>query len=229
MNAGVKLRIAKDFLTECPDGVLFLKADQGKLMYGYSEKRIAYFLPGNVSLVLSENGTDKVLMSRTLLSQEILTLGVSVASSGTSATGGRISVAVDTARNWVNDTYVIGGKNDKGSDVADAMTVQQARSSAGSKDVWVCGYVVGGDLTSANASFDEPFSSRTNILLGPKSSTVHRDECMSVQLSAGELRDALNLVDNPGNLRRKVYLRGDIVDAYYGLPGIKNLSEYVMP
>ena len=52
---------------------------------------------------------------------------------------------------------------------------------------------------------------------------------MSVQLSAGELRDALNLVDNPGNLRRKVYLRGDIVDAYYGLPGIKNLSEYVMP
>jgi hypothetical protein len=229
MNSGVKLRIAKDFLTGCPDGVLFLKSDQGKLMYGYSEKRIAYFLPGNVSLVLSENGSDQVLMSRTLLAQEILTLGVSVASSGSSSTGHSISIAVDTTRNWVGESYVIGGQNDKGSEVEDAMTVQQARSSAGSKDVWVCGYIVGGDLTSANASFDEPFSSRTNIMLGPKSSTVDKDVCLSVQLSSGDLRDALNLVDNPQNLHRKVYLRGDIVDAYYGIPGIKNVSEYVLP
>lgn len=229
MNSGVKLRIAKDFLTGCPDGVLFLKSDQGKLMYGYSEKRIAYFLPGNVSLVLSENGSDQVLMSRTLLAQEILTLGVSVASSGSSSTGHGISIAVDTTRNWVGESYVIGGQNDKGSEVEDAMTVQQARSSAGSKDVWVCGYIVGGDLTSANASFDEPFSSRTNIMLGPKSSTVDKDVCLSVQLSSGDLRDALNLVDNPQNLHRKVYLRGDIVDAYYGIPGIKNVSEYVLP
>ena len=229
MNSGVKLRIAKDFLTGCPDGVLFLKSDRGKLMYGYSEKRIAYFLPGNVSLVLSENGSDQVLMSRTLLAQEILTLGVSVASSGSSSTGHSISIAVDTTRNWVGESYVIGGQNDKGSEVEDAMTIQQARSSAGSKDVWVCGYIVGGDLTSANASFDEPFSSRTNIMLGPKSSTVDKDVCLSVQLSSGDLRDALNLVDNPQNLHRKVYLRGDIVDAYYGIPGIKNVSEYVLP
>ena len=231
MNSGVRLKIAKNFLTSCPDGVLFLKSDLGKLMYGYSEKRIAYFLPGNVSLVLSENGKDQVLMSRTLLAQEVLTLGVSVASSssGSSSAGSRISIAVDTTRNWLEGSYVIGGQNDKGSDVEDAMTVQQARSSAGSSDVWVCGYIVGGDLTSANASFDEPFSSRTNILLGPKSSTADKDVCLSVQLPSGDMRDALNLVDNPLNLRRKVYLRGDIVDAYYGIPGIKNISEYVLP
>ena len=229
MNSGVKLRIAKDFLTGCPDGVLFLKSEQGKLMYGYSEKRIAYFLPGNVSLVLSENGSDQVLMSRTLLAQEILTLGVSVASSGTSSSGSRVSIAVDTTRNWVDASYVIGGQNDKGSDVDEAMTVQQARSSVGSKDVWVCGYIVGGDLTSANASFEEPFSSRTNILLGPKSSTEDKDACLSVQLPSGDMRDVLNLVDNPRNLHRKVYLRGDIVEAYYGIPGIKNISEHVLP
>ena len=229
MNSGVRLRIAKDFLTKCPDGVLFLKSDQGKLMYGYSEKRIAYFRPGNVSLILSENGKDQVLMSRTLLAQEILSLGVSVASSGTSSTESRISVAVDTARNWINDAYVIGGQATDGSDMTDAMTVHQARSSAGSKDVWVCGYIVGGDLTSANASFDEPFSSRTNILLGPKSSTADKDACLSIQLSAGDIRDALNLVDNPNNLHRKIYLRGDLVDAYYGIPGMKNISQYSMP
>lgn len=229
MNSGVKLRIAKNFLTQCPDGVLFLKSDQGKLMYGYSEKRVAYFLPGNVSLILSESGRDQVLMTRTLQAQEILSLGVSVAPSGASSTESRISVAVDTTRNWIDEAYVIGGQDNNGSDVADAMTVLQAQSAAGSKDVWVCGYIVGGDLTSANASFDEPFSSRTNILLGPKSSTADKDACLSVQLPAGSLRDQLNLVDNPQNLRRKVYLRGDVVDAYFGIPGIKNISQFSMP
>ena len=229
MNSGVRLRIAKEFLTECPNGVLFLKSSHGKLMYSYSEKRIAYFLPGNVSLVLSADGKDEVLMSRTLLSQEILSLGVSVASSGSSSREGRISVAVDTSRNWIDDSYIIGGKNDAGSQMDDAMTILQAKSEIGSKDVWVCGYIVGGDLTSASASFDEPFASRTNFILGPKSSTTDRDACMSVQLPSGSMRDELNLVDNPQHLRRKIYLRGDIVDAYFGLPGIKNISEFILP
>lgn len=229
MNSGVRLRIARDFLTYCPDGVLFLKSDQGKLMYGYSEKRIAYFLPGRVSLMLSSGGKDEILMSRTLLAQEILSLGVSVAATGSSSKETRVSVAVDTTRNWVEDSYIIGGSNNIGSDISDAMTVLQAQSAAGSKDVWVCGYIVGGDLTSASASFDEPFSSRTNILLGPKSSTADKDACLSVQLPAGELRDALNLVDNPQLLRRKVYIYGDIVDAYFGIPGIKNVTQYSMP
>ena len=229
MNAGVRLRIGKEFLTECPNGVLFLKSAQGKLMYSYSEKRIAYFLPGSISLILSMNGKDEVLMSKTLLAQEILSLGVSVASSTASSKGSSLKIAVDTARNWISDSYVIGGKNENGTQTSDAMTVLQARSAAGSKDIWVCGYVVGGDLTSASASFDEPFSSRTNILLGPKSSSIDKDACLSVQLPAGELRDALNLVDNPQLLRRKVYLRGDIVEAYFGVPGIKNVSEYLLP
>ena len=228
MNSGVRLRIGKEFLTECPDGVLFLKSAQGKLMYSYSEKRIAYFLPGNISLVLNNDGKDEVLMSKTLLAQEILSLGVSVASSGVSSREGRISVVIDTTRNWMTDNYVIGGNNDSGSEMSEALTVHQAQSAAGNKDVWVCGYIVGGDLTSASASFDEPFSSRTNLLLGPKSSTLNKDACVSVQLPAGELRDVLNLVDNPHLLRRKVYLRGDIVESYFGIPGIKNISEYIL-
>ena len=229
LNAGVRLRISKDFLTECPDGVLFLKSDQGKLMYGYSERRIAYFLPGRVSLVLSSGGKDETLMSRTLLAQEILSLGVSVASSSGGHSAGRLTVAVDTSRTWISDSYVIGGANDKGEDESDALTVMQARSEAGREGVWVCGHIVGGDLTSASASFDEPFASRTNILLGPKSSTVDKDVCLSVQLPSGKLRDALNLVDNPHLLGAKIYLCGDIVEAYFGIPGIKNISEYRLP
>lgn len=229
VNAGVRLRISRDFLTECPDGVLFLTSDHGKLMYGYSEKRIAYFLPGKVSLILSTNGKDETLMSRTLLAQEVLSLGVNVASGGSSSdsqASGRISVAIDTTRNWLSDSYVIGGNNDDGDDEHDVLTVHQAKSAAPLDDVWVCGYIVGGDLTSASASFRVPFASRTNILLGPKSSTVDRDACLSVQLPSGDLREALNLVDNPGLLGSKVYLCGDIVDSYYGITGIKNISEF---
>ncbi len=232
LNSGVKLGISRDFLTECPDGVLFLKSDQGKLMYGYSEKRIAYFLPGQVSLILSTNGKDETLLTRTLLAQEVLSLRVNVAGSGdveSSDKGGRVSISVDTLRNWVSDSFVIGGKNDNGAVMDEAITVQQARSSVGRKNVWVCGYIVGGDLTASSASFDEPFKSRTNLLLGPKSSTVNRDVCISVQLPAGDLRDALNLVDNPNVKGRKIYLRGDIVDAYFGMPGIKNITEYKLP
>ena len=63
-------------------------------------------------------------------------------------------------------------------------------------------------------------------MIGPRSSTDRKSECLSVQLPSGDIRDALNLVDNPHLLGRKVCLRGDIVEAYYGIPGIKNISEY---
>ena len=66
INSGVKLIIDRNFLTVHPDGVLFLKSEDGKLMYSYSEKRIAYFNPGNVSLMMSEGGTDKILFTRVL-------------------------------------------------------------------------------------------------------------------------------------------------------------------
>lgn len=228
-NSGVRLKVDSDFLTAYPDGVLFLKSPQGKLMYGYSEKRIAYFLPGQVSLMLSRGSVDQVLMTRTLQAGEILDLKIDVATSSPSQTDGpsaRIKVAVDTSRVWLSDVYEIGGASDKGSAPSSALTVSQAIASVGTQGVWVCGYIVGGDLTSSSASFSAPFQSRTNILLGPKSSTSVKSSCLSVQLPAGEFRDALNLVDDSSILGKKVYIKGDIVEAYYGIPGIKNVSDY---
>lgn len=228
INCGVKLDIDPGFLTSCPDGVLFLKSSQGKLMYGYSEKRIAYFAPGSISLILNTEGKDETLMTKVLEAQQILVLRVSVASSGsgTSSESERISVSVDTSRVWVNDSCQIGGSGDKGTDSSDALTVSGAMSSIGEEDVWVSGYIVGGDLTSSSASFDAPFSSKTCLLLGPRSSTKDRASCISVQLPAGDVREALNLVDNPDHLGKKVKIKGDIVSSYYGLTGLKNCSDY---
>lgn len=230
VNSGVRLKISPDFLTKYPDGVLFLKSSEGKLMYSYSEKRAAYFLPGNVSLMLSRGSSDEVLATRRMQAREMLILKVNVAETssdpGTDGPSASVSVAIDTTRNWIVDTYEIGGGSSGGTSSEEAMTVAQARTSAGAEDVWVSGYIVGGDLTSTSASFASPFTSRTNILIGPKSTTTARSSCLSVQLPAGDLREVLNLVDNPLNLGRKVLLRGNIVEAYYGMPGMKNISDF---
>jgi hypothetical protein len=228
INAGIRLNVDESFLSGCPDGVLFLKSSQGKLMYGYSEKRVAYFLPGPVTLMLSEGGTDRQLFTKNLQAQSVLVVNVSVADGGNEASGESISVAVDTTRNWLEESYVIGGggSSGKGGSISDALTVSQAIASAGQEDVWVCGYIVGGDLTSSSASFEPPFTSRTNLLLGSRSSTSVKSSCLSVNLPSGSIRDDLNLPDNPSLLGRRVYLRGDIVEAYYGIPGLKNVTDY---
>lgn len=226
VNAGIRLKIDSGFLTKYPDGSLILKSSFGRLPYGYAEKRIAYFQPGSISLVLANGGTDEVLLTKTLLAQEILELKVKVSSAGSPSTESSrtdgISVSVDTSRVWLSDEYIIGGGLSSGG----VLSVAEAVDRAGEEDVWVCGYIVGGDLTSSSASFSKPFTSRTNIVLGPRSSTNEKSSCLSVQLPSGELREALNLVDNPEILGRKVCLRGDIVEAYYGIPGIKNISDY---
>lgn len=227
INCGVRLDIDSGFLTACPDGTLSLKSAQGSLKYAYSEKRTAYFSPGIISLVLSRKGVDEVLMTRKLEACQMLVLGVSVADQTPDASGkDNVSISIDTSRVWLSESYVIGGDVGEGDGTADAITVSQAMSHVGDEDVWVSGYIVGGNLTSASALFEPPFTSRTCILLGPRSSTKDRTSCISVQLPAGEVREALNLVDNPQLLGRKVLIQGDVVSSYYGLVGLKNCSDY---
>ena len=95
----------------------------------------------------------------------------------------------------------------------------------GEKDVWVYGYIVGGDLSSSKCSFDGPFSSRTNLVIASKSTFRDKMPCISVQLQKGDFRDMLNLVDHEDNLGRQVFLKGDIVESYFGITGIQNLSD----
>lgn len=223
MNSGVRLRISSDFLTSYPQGSLLLKNDDGKLLYGYSERRVAYFNPGAVSLVLSNGSRDDVLLTRTLESQEILTLSISAPAA---ASKGGVSIQIDTMRNYLYEDYVIGSQGDKGQDAENAMNVSAARSSVGTEDVWVYGYIVGGDLTSSSASFKGPFKSRTNLVIASRASTSDKSVCMSVQLQKGNIRDVLNLVDNPDMLGTQVFLKGDIVESYYGIPGLQNITEF---
>lgn len=229
INSGIRLKISPDFLKAFPEGVLFVSSGEGRLMYGYSEKRIAYFNPGAVSVVLEDGGVSRTLVTRTLRSQEILTLGIYVSDDILEEDPGCLSISIDTARIWNDESYVIGGSDeDKGNTFENALSVNQARASIGDRDVWVCGYITGGDLGKSSISFSPPFASRTNIAISARSTASGREACLSVSLPSGDVRDALNLVDHPENLGRRIYLNGDIVESYFGLTGIKNVSDYVL-
>ncbi|HHX32226.1 MAG TPA: hypothetical protein GX712_06520, partial [Bacteroidales bacterium] len=42
---------------------------------------------------------------------------------------------------------------------------------------------------------------------------------------AGKVRDALNILDNPSNIGRKIKVKGNL-EKYYSAPGLKNPKEF---
>lgn len=228
LNAGVRLRVGSEFLTNYPSSTLHLKSADGSLLYAYRENRMAYFHPGPVSLVMSTDGSDQTLYTRSLAAAEMLTLSVSAASSAQG--GSPLSIRVDTLRTWLSDSYTIGGATggDPGSSIPNALSVTRARDYLGTDDVWVYGYIVGGDLSSSGSRMntEAPFSSDTHFAIAVRSSVTDKAECLSVELKKGDIRSALNLKTHPENLGRQVFLRGDLVQSYYGIPGLKSLTDF---
>ena len=244
-NAGVRLQVAPDFLTSYPDGVLYLKAGETRLMYSYSEKRIAYFPPGPVTLLLYNQGKDETLLSRTLDARTILTLSISAPHGGGSAVASSISVAVDTAKVWNSESYVIGGGGSSGGSsssggsgssgsggddgIDGAYSVAQAPSHAGEDAVWVFGYIVGGDLSTAGTTVKtSKVTKATHLAIATRSTVTAKSSCVAVELPKGKIRDALNLVDHPDLIGTRVYLKGSLVTSYFGTTGLKGTSEYVL-
>ena len=225
INSGVKINFDAELLGQSPQVVVNVRSGDAVLVYPAGETRTAYFSPGMVHLDLCMKQQAIPLLDRTLRAREILCLNVHAPA----LTGGGVSVSVDTSRIWTSEDIVPGvSAGQDGDDMSSALDVLAARQSAGASGVWVYGYIVGGDLSSSKASYNPPFTSRTNILLSSKAVATSREGCLSVQLQQGDIRDALNLVDNPGLLGRQVFLKGNIVPSYYGLPGIQGLSEYAV-
>ncbi len=221
LNCGLRLAVDDNFRKAFPEGTLYLSGADGSLEHPYDERRIAFFRPGTVAVELDEGGHRQTLFARSLEPRQILS--VRLCASVGSRSGG-ISLQLDTARTWLSEQFTPGGAG--AGDIGQAYDVATARTRAGEKGVWVCGYIVGVATGTGRIAFTPPFTKNTNLVLGARASTTDKERCLSVELRAGELRDALNLQDNPSLLGRKVYLKGDLVSAYYGIPGLKAPSEY---
>jgi hypothetical protein len=92
-------------------------------------------------------------------------------------------------------------------------------------------YIVG--YTKGNMPESVVFSANgavaTNIVVAPSDTVVSGSRCMPVQLSKGttygDVRNALNLQENPDKLGHRVMLFGKL-DRYYGTLGLKNVSDF---
>ena len=86
--------------------------------------------------------------------------------------------------------------------------------------VWVIGYIMG-SAKSGSALNDEE-QAASNIALG-----LSEDIWVPVQLPVGEVRDALNVVDNPQNIGKVAMVYGTI-EKYFSVAGVKNVSAYYL-
>ena len=233
LNCGIRLRIASDFLTSFPGGVMYVKQGAAKLMYAYMEDRIAYFKPGEIAVVLYDEGKEETLFTRTLEPRQILTVSISAPGK---ADGGASSVRVslDTSKTWLSENWVIGGENSGGGQgggsVPEACSVAEAREKTGQKDVWVYGYIVGGDLTTSATGEVKTsgITKATHLAMADRSTIRDKSACIAVELPAGKVRDALNLVAHPDLIGTRVYVKGEIAEKYFGTVGLKGTSDYVM-
>lgn len=111
----------------------------------------------------------------------------------------------------------------------DPFTVTDILSGATGTGVWVKGYMVGAvtDKSYDSALLGSDQSTTTNVLIAadPQESSTAR--CVPVQLPYGDVRQKVNLVDNPGNYQAIVILRGNI-ETYFNVPGVKAVSEAVV-
>ena len=98
-------------------------------------------------------------------------------------------------------------------------------NNSGAK-AWVEGYIVGyadGSLDKAVIGSVEG-AVASNMLIAASADETDVANCVPVQLS-GDVRSALNLVDNPGNLFKSVKLYAAL-QAYFSVCGLKSVTEY---
>ena len=90
------------------------------------------------------------------------------------------------------------------------------------------GYIVGivnGSYSSCifNGKTDEV----TNVLIATDANETDKTKCIPVQLPVGEIRNKVNLKDNPDNYRREVTFTGKLT-SYFDVAGLKDVRSYVL-
>ncbi|MBR5813413.1 MAG: choice-of-anchor J domain-containing protein, partial [Bacteroidaceae bacterium] len=95
------------------------------------------------------------------------------------------------------------------------------------KPAVVKGYIVGSidGKSIDDANFSGTAVSTTNLLIADDADETDITKCLPVQLPGGAVRNALNLVENPGNYKKLVSLTGSL-EKYFGIAGLKGVKEY---
>lgn len=99
------------------------------------------------------------------------------------------------------------------------------KHGATGSNVFVKAYIVG--FVPEKAIDDAKFTAEgceavSNVLIAASADETSVDNVMPVQLPVGDVRNAINLKDNPANIKQEVVLCGNI-EAYFGKTGLKSV------
>lgn len=109
---------------------------------------------------------------------------------------------------------------------ASPYNITAAIAKASATGVYVKGYVVGyiyGKSSSGAVFSSDTCTVNTNLLIADSPTEKDVKRCMPVQLSAGAIRNGINLADHKAYLSKEILLCGDVA-SYFSLPGLKSLK-----
>jgi len=111
--------------------------------------------------------------------------------------------------------------------------VGAAKANQKSQKAWVKGYIVGGikvgSHNSVTSNADVVFGAEdireTAVLIAGSPNSKNYEECIVVNLPTGDIRAAVNLVANAGNLGEEIMFYGTL-RTYFGMAGVRDLEGY---
>lgn len=155
------------------------------------------------------------------------------------------AAAVMTSCSDVPAPYEIGGDNQNGGgDTAPVGTGTKdspydvTTAKANKNDTaWVQGYIVGvmeneydesGNFSGNKASFEAPFTVKTNIILAGSADETNINKCMPVKIKGGsDLSNAINLNEHPENLGKLLIIKG-VIGSGFGVTSLNETSAAVL-
>lgn len=105
-------------------------------------------------------------------------------------------------------------------------SVSEAIANQGKTGVWTKGYIVGA-MANVNDNYvfqTSDFTVNSNFYIAESKDEKDQAKMMPVQLPAGDVRTALNLVDHSELLGQEVEVYGNL-ESYFRVPGIKSVTQ----
>jgi len=219
-NAGIKVVWSKDYAKMFSTYQAQIDCNEGYLNYLSTETRTGYFLPGTVSVSILADGQTIKGGSIKLEAKDMVTAYMQLKEAPTGNL--TITITVDDGTNGRNVDIIVdpGNPAEEPNSETNPYNIAQAIAKQGENGVWVTGYIVGANTAQ---NFIGGSTQNTVLVLADNAAETNYTKTILVQLPAGPLRNALNLLDNSGNLHKKVVIKGDL-GKYSSRAGLVSIS-----
>lgn len=200
----------------------------------------AYNLTGNVTVALSGSGASSFAVSPASLSPvggSLTKAEVEIVYQPTFAGDHTATLtfsspgATDVVKTLNGRAFAMAGNGTVDNPFTVSDVIALANSLGIAQKYWVKGFIVGSANGGSNGVLTTvatvaPFAN-TSLAIAPTAVETNLALMVPVQLPVGDVRTALNLLDNPANQGKEVKVYGTL-EAYFTAPGVRNVTEYAM-